>query len=466
MKKVVSVLLIIVVMTISSCNLSGNKKIDFSNLHVNFNNASFIGTSSSVEKEKNAYNITTVSADSETEPEPEPERLVTVNENGEVSIVDFYNEDNKVVEVDNSILYLEVVANYSFVFYYTGNDFESIENDFKYIVMDTKLEEPLNGFLYNLQIIDSNLDRETFLSRMISDSHPDGDIQGIIIHNISGKVFDLNKMNSEQMSETTQDGNVFGVQIMKTLFDGDTFYFAYYSESFHFSKFVFNTDTNELDVTDFTTEVELVPLFITSAGVLGYRQAEMNHAMLGDFSTFVDLGEDYVQHIYEYDNEIFLFRSNSVEKFNMTFQKVDSFEFGETSVGSEYFKIPVYQDQNLVYFLNGNYINIFNLDSLQIENSIELKDGVIEFAKIDNKLFLLTLSEIYRYDFELDELELLYEGNIGRDEEILLENSYINLKIANNLSTTEVSINIVTGDVYVGNEEKPVVTVTNIQPLN
>lgn len=467
MKKVLMGLVFIVVLLASSCSLIGNKKIDFSDLHVNLSNASFIGSSSEAVSTKSMSSSKgTVFADSEYE------RLVQIDENGVVRVIDYFDEDGNTVSIEYNLYYFEVKGNFTFAVYYTGDDYENVANDLYYRIRDSRYEIARPGYFYDIGVNFSDKHHPSLLESLLSDSYKDnGEIQTLIIHNQSGKVFDFNSINAEHLSSIDNDGNVMTPAIMKSSFQDDSFYLFYGSESRNLGSFSYNYNTDELDYTNFSTEVEIQPYGIDNYGSLVYKQDNTFHIMKGDYETFIDLDMQEINEITNYNNSLIIYSDKGIVKYDKDLNLVDSFiidsESNEDTFqynGSE-LGYRLMREENLDYYLlNSGELMAINLDTLNFEIVNSFDNSIIAFVLIDESVLFFGEKEIFKYETK-NPIEKIYDGDIIYTE-LEIKDSYFSFQVSNNLSLKDVHINVVTSEIYEDDEVKPVVTVTNIQPIN
>jgi hypothetical protein len=374
----------------------------------------------------------------------------------------YLNSEDNEIQVPYSVISLEVVGDFSYIVY---SSLQSSEELLSYINNQSNLYFGQSRF-----------------EAAIKQSAQDEKIQFILLHNVSGKLFDMRQVMNLQR-------DFWGVQNDRVmwLFEEKITYFMRVGNPRNVCKtdLVFNDIEENLTKTEICTGVPFFPMFASKNGYFIYELAQEYYYASSDFSVVGDITELIVTGfpiVKEVGENIVLLSVLNAKfvVFDSTFQileelsleTINDFRFSHFTErvwlfdldGFSYFG-PLDTQASSANIWKINFENL-ELSRLTVPVSDTESNENIKLVFYENKIYVSSKKII---KIELDETFSTLEDNVYQfknDSLNMITTGYAEYFKVQGLSQINKYLNLQTGEVFLEGESRPTVTVTQVQPLN
>jgi hypothetical protein len=405
--------------------------------------------------------------------------LVGYGAEGQAVPLDYLNSQNQEVQVPFSVFSFEVVGDFSYIVYYNSHLDYALESLKDAITQSWEFNSHATKSLGSTQF-------EVLLKQ--NGTNNVGGIQAyIILHNKSGKLFDaVDALGLENYL----DGNLYQTVSLKlfTAFQDKIIYFARRKSTCK-GELVFNELENTLRKTEVCTSLDINPLFVHSTGYFSYTFNDMVSYASPDFSITGNLTSYFLTSIpvrnmvfKSVDQNIVLISgklSSSFVVFDGTFSlleeknqvldggnQLSSFAWLFNKGGYDYFSINP-TNVSVIYYVN--------FQTFSFEKLIEESTNFPPLNQYDSRhkyiVYEGSLYQLGRY------IRLLGEDNyfsileqnvyeVTNNIAAMIKTGYVDYIQTQGLSQISKSLNLQTGEIYLQSESRPIITVTQVQPIN
>ncbi len=388
--------------------------------------------------------------------------LVGYNTQGEATPLIYLNGENQEVEVPLKVFSFEVIGDFAYIIYY-----------------DSQIINDLNHAAYERYKTSIG---ETTFEKVLKQlgPHVKGEVWFITLHIPSGKLFNLSEAFMLD-SKIGNNGNFlhFSPHEKKLTYFVKRFY---ENNSVCKGDLVFDEENINLSKTETCTNLDIKPIFADDMGYFVYSFNGKMYYASSDFTIVGELTEYLGLAVYEQNkfiksvgDDIVLLSplKNAFVVFN------SSFELKSLNTLQNFVQISplinidtrwLYQvdaKDYLAYF-SGNMFWVVDFENfianeIYLDNSSNLPTYYVVF---EDRAYVIS-GNIFVWESETSFLKIeenIYEIELSFTN--LYTSGYLNYYQFQGLTKIKKSLNLQSGRVYLENEEKPIITVTQVQPIN
>jgi hypothetical protein len=406
------------------------------------------------------------------------ERLIGLNANGEVVPIEYEDENNVIVDMPYKLFNLEVIGDFSYLIYILDN---ALSNQFNLYLSES------DSFGNNS--FDKLLKRQEIRGYFLENSGDFNLAKFIVLHNPSGKLFDL-----AEVIQMDEGFPYFSISNFTQFEDGFMF-FTKSNLNGHqtcLSNNYYDSLTSSLILEKSCSPIDFIPLSISDSGHFSYILNDSLFESDSTFSEITDLTSDLQENrpllstnnilSKYYDDYLYILFENQSYKFyqgQLLSQKelLDYTQYGIqtptfiTSIASKFF-----------YKNNFKDIIMLNLESFEFEiyihdqlfpNSHPRGVGIYDFIFFENNLIIVG-NEIVLFDlinFSTTIIDSnLYSADSFPDASLstlsYLDTGYLEYEKYSGLNLVSLKINLQTLEIFLESENAPSITIFQIKPLN
>jgi hypothetical protein len=404
--------------------------------------------------------------------------LVGYNNEGDLAPLVYLNDENDEVKVPYSVFSFEVVGDFSYIVYYNSKD--------KFVL--SSFESTITESLKFNSYLTRSLESTQF--EVLLKQHGGGQINGIqafvILHNQSGKLFDAVK-TMELYPYQYENGFASVGLLLFTPLENKIIYFARRQNTCK-GELEFNELDNTLTKTEVCSPLNIKPIFVHETGYFVYTFnnevffASPDFSITGNLTSyFVTSTPDRNMVFKSVGENIVMISGKSVSSFvvfdgsfSLIEEKNEVLEGGNNLSNFAW----LFSKNGYDYFSKEGDFTVLHYVNFQTFDYRSLIETPTDFPALPqywpSHKYIVYEGRLYQLGENIRVLEdnnsfSILEQNVyevTNDINLMIKTGYLEYTQTQGLSQINKSLNLKTGEIYLQSESRPVITITQVQPIN